>query len=67
MYDKDISRAKRYLIYYLKIHILLALTALVSRDGNQLYSLLVSLVCAIFLGVPTAIIKALLKKDKKLP
>ena len=59
-FDKEMPRAVRFALYYLRINLLITLSALFSQRMDQIQAILVSAITASFLVIPTAIIKILL-------
>jgi hypothetical protein len=60
-FDKENSRAVRFALYYLRIVILITISALFTQSLNQIQSILLSVITASFTIVPALIISNLLK------
>lgn len=62
--NKVVSKSIRITIIYLKIVGLIALTSIFSQSSNQIQAIATSVVIAIFLGIPMAILKYLFSKGR---
>ena len=61
LFNDKLSRPVRFTIYYMKVTSVMALSGVFSQSLNQIQALLLSVIMAVAIGVPIAIICALFK------
>lgn len=65
IFEENFSRPARLTLYYLKINLMITLSALFAQQFSPVESILVSIICALVLGIPLAIISVLFKVQNR--
>jgi hypothetical protein len=64
-FDKELSRPSRFALYYLRINLMITLSAVFCQSLDQIESIILSVIVAMFLIIPASIITAMIKSSYK--